>query len=46
MMLTWNHCNLPNKKIWLQLATTTKYQRMDTQPMKTKINNKYTRRLK
>ena len=37
------HCNLPHKMIWFQLTITTKYQRMKTQPMKTKTN-KYTRR--
>ena len=29
MTLTWKHCNLPNKMIWLQITVTTKYQRMN-----------------
>ena len=39
MALTWKHCNLPNKMIWLQLTITTKYQKMNTQPMETKQTN-------
>ena len=36
--LTWKHCNLPNKMIWLQITITTKYQRINTQLMKIKTN--------
>ena len=40
MKLRQKHFNLSGKMIWLQLITTTKYQRMNTQqPMKTKKTN-------
>ena len=36
MTLIWKHCNLPNKMVLLQIAISTKYQRINTQPMKIK----------
>ena len=39
MTLTRKHCNLPNKMLWLQI--TTKYQRINTQPMKIKTKHEH-----
>ena len=40
MTLTWKHCNLPKKMTWLQIRTT-KYQRINTQLVKFKIDNEH-----
>ena len=39
MNLRWKNCNLPTKMIWLQLTTSTKYQRMNTQPLEMKTTH-------